>query len=129
MADAAKNLRQTLHEMDLDGVLVADGFDEAFLGVAERCGQPTIAIYSAEKCVEILARDGGMDYDEAMEYYLFNVVGAWVGPGTPAFLEKVVEETDGRQAEAVKQKRSRRKDGLPAMARGHWKPRVRRGKG
>ena len=32
------------------------------------------------------SRDG-MSYDEAMEYFDFNVQGAWVGENTPIFLD------------------------------------------
>ena len=35
-------------------MLKADGFDEAIIGVGRRCGQPTIVVYNAEKCREIL---------------------------------------------------------------------------
>ena len=86
MAGAAKNLRQTLHEMDLDDVLVADGFDSACLGVVERCGQPSILLYDAERCVRILMKRDKMTEEEAWEYFSYNVSGAWVGDGTPGWL-------------------------------------------
>jgi len=36
----------------------------------------------------MVARDG-MTEEEAIEYFEFNVTGAWVGEGTPAFVYKV----------------------------------------
>ena len=30
--------------------------------------------------------DDGMSEEEAYEYYNFNMLGAWVGDGTPAFI-------------------------------------------
>ena len=30
--------------------LFADGFDNALIGVARRCGQPSLAVYDREKC-------------------------------------------------------------------------------
>jgi hypothetical protein len=36
--------------------------------------------------------DDAMNYDEADEYFDFNVAGAYVGPTTPAFIEKYEEE-------------------------------------
>ena len=68
-----------------------DGFDDAYLGTLRRCGQPTIACYSYEKCIEVLVRDGLEDYDEAVEYFEFNCVGAWVGEHTPAVLTSYEE--------------------------------------
>ena len=65
--------------------LLADGFDEALVGVLRRCGQPEILAYSYEKAVEILV-DRGATHEEAVEHLEFNVVGAWVGEGTPAWL-------------------------------------------
>jgi len=67
-------------------LLFADGFDDAILGVATRCGQPTIVVYDLEKCVEILRCGNGSSREVAEEYFSFNVEGAWMGPRTPAFL-------------------------------------------
>lgn len=38
-------------------------------------------IYSVSKCLEILERD--MDSTDALEYFTFNVSGAYVGEKTP----------------------------------------------
>ena len=65
-------------------ILIADGFDGAFIGIALQFNQP-IAIYNRQKCIDILATD--MSHVEAEEYFEFNVQGAYVGPNTPAFLE------------------------------------------
>ena len=76
--------------------LLADGLEEAFIGVAERCGQPTLAVYDAEKCVTVLMNRDGMERDEAEEFLEFNTFGAWMGPGTPLFLHRIETEiTDG----------------------------------
>ena len=71
--------------------LKADGFDDAILGVVERCSQPTLICYDYRKCVEILMGKG-MDEDEAAEWMSFNVVGAWVGEYTPVFLSNWRDE-------------------------------------
>lgn len=66
-------------------VLLADGFEAAFVGVARQFGQP-IAVYKRSKCLSCLVKQG-MSQEEAEEYFSFNTEGAWVGAGTPAFLE------------------------------------------
>jgi len=39
--------------------LLADGFEDAFVGVARRCGQPIIAVYDYSLGVKVLMeRDG-----------------------------------------------------------------------
>jgi hypothetical protein len=84
-----KTLRDSINEWVEENypdyeILVADGFDEAFLGVAVQFNTP-MAIYDRKKCIEILMRD--MSEDEAYEYFEFNVIGAYVGENTPAFIE------------------------------------------
>lgn len=79
-------LKERLIEMEIDEeLLLADGFDDAFLGIGQRCGQPMIAVYSRERCIEILISQGSTA-EEAEEHFEFNVVGAWVGERTPVFV-------------------------------------------
>jgi len=66
-------------------ILKAEGFDGAILGLGRRCGQSDLLVYDADKCVAILMKDGMTD-EEAMEYFEYNVVGSWMGEGTPIFL-------------------------------------------
>ncbi len=71
------------------GVLTADGFDDAILGVVERCGQEPFVIYDTNKCIEILIERDGLSEEEAWEHFNFNVSGAWVGPSTPGFMRSI----------------------------------------
>jgi len=65
--------------------LLADGFEDAIIGVAERCSCPSLVVYDAETCGAILVKQG-MTPEEAAEYFSFNTLGAWVGPNTPLFM-------------------------------------------
>lgn len=70
---------------DLNEILLADGFEDAFLGLAEmKWGGPLVAVYSRARTIEILATE--MSDDEAVEYLDFNVTGAYVGERTPVFM-------------------------------------------
>ena len=69
-------------------VLLIDGHESAILGFATRCGQPTIAVYDYTKIVSNLQKEG-MSEEDAIEYVEFNIVGAWVGEGTPALIVPV----------------------------------------
>jgi hypothetical protein len=71
-------------DLDHDGLLFADGFDDAILGVAERVGMEAVVAYSTPKIIEILSRD--MTEEEAVEYFEFNILGAYVGERTPVFV-------------------------------------------
>lgn len=77
------NIREELSE-EYEGLLFADGFDEAILGVAERIGMEAVVAYSTPKIIEILARE--MTEDEAVEFFEFNILGAYVGERTPVFI-------------------------------------------
>ena len=71
-------------------MLFADGFDDAIIGYIERAGMPSVACYDKHKCIEILAED--MPYDEAHEYFYFNVLDAYVGENTPCFFTRIIDE-------------------------------------
>lgn len=70
----------------MDERLLADGFEDALIGVGRQFNQE-LSVYDYNKCVEILRERDGMTYDEAFEYMEYNVVGAWVGKATPVFVE------------------------------------------
>jgi hypothetical protein len=76
----------------MDKILLADGFEDAFIGIVESFGVEPKACYDWARCVDVLMTDGdfpsqtGMTYDEAVEYMDFNVTGAYVGKHTPAFI-------------------------------------------
>ena len=60
-------------------------FEPAILGIAHRFGMQPIVTYDYRKVIDIFAED--MSHEEAQEYFDFNVIGAWVGEGTPIFIE------------------------------------------
>ena len=68
-------------------LLVADGHDNAIIGVVRRFNQ-TFVLYDQMKVIQNLMADG-MSYEEALEFFEFNIVGAWMGDATPAYLEPV----------------------------------------
>lgn len=70
---------------DDETVLLADGFEGAFLGIARQFHKP-FAVYSRDRCIKILVERDGMTEDEAEEFFAFNVEDAYVGENTPAFL-------------------------------------------
>lgn len=79
-----------LREENPDAIIL-DGYDSAFVGIARRCGQPSVAAYSYSKIIDELRRE--MSYDEAVEFFEFNIGGAWMGENTPVFIE-IEEEND-----------------------------------
>ncbi len=66
-------------------ILLADGLENAFMGIGRQFHYP-IAVYSYRKTIKTLMRQG-MDREEAIEYFDFNIAGAFVGDQTPVFLQ------------------------------------------
>jgi|TARA_R110000744_G_scaffold77498_2_gene152936 hypothetical protein len=69
-------------------ILLADGFNRAFLGLGHKAASPSVAVYDYDRCAKILVRRDGMDIEEAYEFLDFNVVGSYVGDMTPIFLQR-----------------------------------------
>jgi len=61
---------------------LADGFDDSILGYDTK-GR---VIYSVNSILDTLVNRDGMDYDEAQEYFGFNVECAYVGEYTPIYM-------------------------------------------
>ena len=82
---------QLLEEV-IPEALLLDGHDNALLGYVERFGTGPIACYDYNKVIKNLMQmfDEGESEQErheaALEWYNFNIVGAWVGENTPCFL-------------------------------------------
>jgi len=77
-------------------ILLADGFEDAYMGLATQFTKPPLAVYDRNKCIRILVDRDGMSEDEAEEYFQFNVEGSWVGDNTPLFFEplKLIDELE-----------------------------------
>lgn len=71
-----------------DTFLIADGFDDAVIGVDYGS---TRLIYSCKKCLEILIEVEGMDPMDAVEHFQYNVAGGYVGEQTPIWCEDSYE--------------------------------------
>jgi len=66
--------------------MMADGFDEAILGMCVQFGAEPLVAYDYEKCVDILIKRDNLNRTEAIDFIQFNVIGAYVGLNTPVFI-------------------------------------------
>jgi hypothetical protein len=69
--------------------LMADGFEEAIIGIGQRCSCDPVVIYDADKCLEILQERDSMSEEDARDFFYFNVLGAWLGENTPIFVWRI----------------------------------------
>ena len=72
--------------MNDDKPLLADGFDSAVLGLSRGTLGADVAVYSIDRCIDILVKRDGMSEEEAIEFMNFNVLDAYMGPMTPIFV-------------------------------------------
>jgi hypothetical protein len=67
-------------------LIQADGFDEAVIGVTDIGFDTRRIVYDAEEVIDILMTRDGMSWEDALEYYNFNIAGSYVGKATPLFI-------------------------------------------
>jgi hypothetical protein len=72
-------------DINEDLILLPENFDKALIGFIERAGMETIALYDKDIVLSIFVDDDGMNMLEAEEWFEFNVLGSYMGVGTPAF--------------------------------------------
>lgn len=81
-------LRDKIAEINPEALLL-DGFDEAIIGMAERINLGPVVAYDVEKILEIMIERDGMTYEEALEFFDFNIQGAWMGEFIPIYITKL----------------------------------------
>ena len=89
------DVEQSIDEIDpemYDGLLLADGFDAALIGVGFRFHH-AVAIDDKQLCLRILETRDKMSPDEAEEFFDVNVAGAFVGEQTPVYVEQWIGTT------------------------------------
>lgn len=86
---------------DENGCLFVDGYDDCILGMFSRFGMVPLLAYDKEKMLKKMVKDG-MTYEEALEFFDYNIIGAWMGETTPVFIEVVDKEIKPRKKKHAK---------------------------
>lgn len=75
-----------------DNILLADGLDEAFLGLAYRDGEhgKQVAVYGIYSCIYTLQWSNKWTWEEAEEYFHHNTRWTYVGEYTPMYIEEMM---------------------------------------
>jgi hypothetical protein len=72
---------------DEDFLIMGKGFDDAIIGVDENNSR---IVYDIDEVINILIMEG-MDVDDAIEFYEYNIAGSYVGENTPSFIRIIPE--------------------------------------
>tara|TARA_R110002020_G_scaffold212984_2_gene419688 strand:+ start:975 stop:1181 length:207 start_codon:yes stop_codon:yes gene_type:complete len=67
-------------------MLYVDGHEDALVGTGYMFGRQEVAVYSSKKIKEKLMKRDGMTQEEAEEFFDFNILGSYNGPGMPLFI-------------------------------------------
>lgn len=70
--------------------LIADGFDDAVIGIVY--GDHPKTVYSVSKMLDILTTDEEMTREDAVEFFEYNIAGAYFGEKTPIYVYDFNEE-------------------------------------
>ena len=84
------NREDTWALLEDEECMVADGFDEAVIGIVY--GAQPKAVYSVRKIIDILMGED-MSYEDAIEHFEYNIAGSYVGEKTPIYVYDVQENT------------------------------------
>lgn len=73
---------------EADNILFLDEpwYDGALLGVIE-IDDIHVAVYSSEKCVNLIVENMKLSYEEAYEHFYYNVQSAYMGVYSPRFVD------------------------------------------
>ena len=71
---------------EVEDAVLLDGFDEAIIGSASTFGKDVVVAYDYKKIINLLINRDGMSYDEAVEYFDFNIGGLHVSDRNPIFV-------------------------------------------
>jgi hypothetical protein len=72
-------------ESEEDDFLRVDGFDDCVIGSCEK-DHHLVLVYSIDAIVDKIADDDNISYEEAEEYFYYNIAYQRLGPKTPMFV-------------------------------------------
>lgn len=82
-----EQILEEIETQELEEVVLLDDLDEAILGLVQlQVNGPTVVAYSTQKILELLVQRG-MERDEAIEYFDFNIKCLYAGPGSPVLVQ------------------------------------------
>jgi len=85
MTNREEDIYEDLSQVN-EHALICREYDSAYLGYAVGAGGAERAAYDYDLCVDALIESDEMSPEEAVEYFEFNTLRAYVGENTPLFI-------------------------------------------
>jgi len=63
-----------------------DGLEDAIVGIGCQYSKNAVVVYEEGRIIFTLMSEQEMEFEEAWEYYSFNIQGMWVGDNTPIIM-------------------------------------------
>ena len=77
---------QLMQELEDNDCLLADGYESALIGITE--GANSVAVYDTQLCIKCLMDEDDMSEEDAVDFFFFNTVQAYVGEKTPIYIKR-----------------------------------------
>ena len=88
-----KNLQEYVDFVDYtENVITMDGYNDCIIGVISTFEGKQVIAYDIDKVLTRLRERDGMSEIEAIEFFEFNMLGAWMGEHTPMFISTLTEQ-------------------------------------
>jgi len=85
--------KQLIEEYDLPELLFMDDYDDCIVGVVESFGGKQAVCYDFEAVIHALRVREKMSEEDALEWWGYNMIGAYVGDHTPVFIRMISRRT------------------------------------
>ena len=70
-------------------MLKVEGFDDCIIGIAQIWDKEhPVVVYDSGEMIEVLIAEHNMSREEAVEYFEFNIQGAYLGEYTPLYVAR-----------------------------------------
>ena len=69
--------------------LYPTGFENAISEIVYKDGNPVFKI-STKKCIDILQERDGMTFEEAVEFFEYNIYGSYMGKHNPVYSKDLI---------------------------------------
>lgn len=81
-----KEILEEMMDRDLEYVILADGFEDAFLGVSAT--KPIKVVYDYWKCLDLIIKRDNAGFDEAMDW-LEEFIQEELGQHAPLYIKQI----------------------------------------